>query len=586
MIYFVCIFIYLMILAGIGIVKSRQVKSQDDFAVAGRSLSPWVMVCTMLSVWIGTGSIVGNAEKTYQTGMAALILPIGSMCGMILLALIASKARNIEATTVPEIIGRRFGVQARILAVISLTIAYMVIVSYQFNAGGAVIEVITGNKTPVAINNDTSVTGWQLSKGRVVYSSLEDQEQVVQLSFVPADADAEPFTFTVEVLSADKIVSGLAPVKKDNYKRIKQGHYTRIIPKVNLQSGAVYHVVNLPEIGQLNIVEPKITAKTATIIAAIFIVGFTMLAGLKSLASMDILTGSIILLSMLIAVPICLYKAGGFEGMQHAFTAMGDRTEHMKYWGVYSPVQIINFLLPTFLLILGDANMYQRIFASRSAKGAKTAVTFMIFASFFIESMIIACAWIASSMTPDPENGKYILIYMARNYLPLALGCLFMVTVVGIIISTANSFLLVPATTFMKDIYMNHINPKAKEKHIIFLSRLMVVIFGVIAYIVSMAFSKSTGFFEKALFAFTIYGASITPSLVAALVWPKATKAGAITSILSGTAVALLWGQLKLPESISDLDAVLPAILISVLSLVVVSLLTYKPDIQESVAAE
>jgi Na+/proline symporter len=75
MTYLIAIFVYLFILAGIGIYKSRQVKTQADFAVAGRTLSPWIMVCTMLAVWIGTGSIVGNAGKTYQVGMAALFLP-------------------------------------------------------------------------------------------------------------------------------------------------------------------------------------------------------------------------------------------------------------------------------------------------------------------------------------------------------------------------------------------------------------------------------------------------------------------------------------------------------------------------------
>ncbi|MHC4435222.1 MAG: hypothetical protein ACYTBS_25590 [Planctomycetota bacterium] len=47
MIYLVAIFIYLFVLAGIGIYKSRQVKTQEDFTVAGRTLSPWIMVCTM-----------------------------------------------------------------------------------------------------------------------------------------------------------------------------------------------------------------------------------------------------------------------------------------------------------------------------------------------------------------------------------------------------------------------------------------------------------------------------------------------------------------------------------------------------------
>jgi len=269
--------------------------------------------------------------------------------------------------------------------------------------------------------------------------------------------------------------------------------------------------------------------------------------------------------------------------MTEAFSAMGDRPQHMQFWGVYSPVTIINFCLPVFLLVLGDANQYQRIFASRSAKGAKAAVTTMIFLALAIELLIIASAWTAGSMTPDPENGKYILIYAARHYLPLPLGCLFMVTVVGIIVSTANSFLLVPATTFIKDVYLNHINPKANEKRTIFISRFMVVVFGVIAYVVSRAFAESTGFFEKALYAFTIYGASITPSLVAAIVWPRATKAGAISSILSGTVIALVWSEAdfihaRLPEAVSGLDAVLPAITVSVICLVFVSLLTKNPQ--------
>lgn len=75
MIYLIALLIYLFTLAGVGIYKSRQVKTGADFSVAGRSLSPWILVCTMLAAWIGTGSIVGNAGKTYQTGLAALILP-------------------------------------------------------------------------------------------------------------------------------------------------------------------------------------------------------------------------------------------------------------------------------------------------------------------------------------------------------------------------------------------------------------------------------------------------------------------------------------------------------------------------------
>ena len=271
--------------------------------------------------------------------------------------------------------------------------------------------------------------------------------------------------------------------------------------------------------------------------------------------------------------------------MQNAYD-MQNKSSHMQFWGVYSPVQLINYLLPVFLLVMGDANQYQRIFASRNARGAKQAVIVLIFAALAIELLIIASAWVAGSMTPEEEGGRYILIYAAKEQLPVYLGILFMITVVGIIISTADSFLLVPATTFINDVYSTYINPKAEQKKIIFISRALVLLFGVIAYLVTHAFAETTGFFHKALYAYTIYGSAITPALVAALFWKRATKAGAVSSIVTGTVVTLIWSenfiQNNLPASLAELDAVLPAITLSVICLVVVSLLTSPKTVRSS----
>ncbi len=472
MVYLISILIYLFALTGIGIYKSRQVKTQADFAVAGRTLSPWVLVCTMLAVWIGTGSIVGNAGMAYDSGLAALIIPIGSVLGMILLTRVAPKARDYDVYSVPEIIGSRYGQIARLLAVVALVLAYMVIVSYQFNAGGAVLNAI-----------------------------LRD--------------DA--------------------------------GH-------------------------------PLVSVQTGTIIAAAFIITYTILAGLMSLAYTDIVTGIIITLSLIVAFPVLWAKAGGWSGMEASFTAMG-RPEHMKFWGIFSKAEVINYTLPSFLLIMGDANQYQRFFASRNAKGAKTAVTFMIVIVLVIESLIILEAWVASSLIPNAAVGKYVLIYAAKDFMPTALGLLFLVTIVGIIISTADSFLLIPATCVIRDVYLNYINPKAAEKKVIFLSRLLVLALGIVAYLVSLAFAQSTTIFHRAMYAYTIYGAAITPCLVAALFWKRATGPGAVASILAGAGTTLVWSGLdksRLPGWAAELDAVLPAITLSVLALVLVSLLTRK----------
>ncbi|MGI6272440.1 MAG: sodium:solute symporter family protein [Anaerohalosphaeraceae bacterium] len=590
LIYLACILGYLLLLGGIGAWKSRQVRTEADFAVAGRTLSPWIMVCTMLAVWIGTGSIVGNAERTYKDGMAALVLPAGTFIGMTLLSLIAARARRIEASSVPEIIGGRFGQVARGLSVVSLIIAYMVIVSYQFNAGGAVLEVITGKRPPVELASGDVVTGRQLVRGWVIYTPPADWAGQAMITL--HDEKLGDLTYRIDVVPPEEIGAAKERVKGDvRAAAIRQGNYKRVLYADEELGEGPYRVVSVEGQGRLVLEEPRLTKEVATVIAAAFIILFTVLAGLMSLAYADIVTGIVITVTMAITLPVYWAKAGGATGMAESFAAMGDRPHHMQFFGVYSPVTIINFCMPVFLLVLGDANLYQRIFASRNARGATAAVTVMVFVALAIELLIIACAWAASSLVPDPENGKYILIYAAKHFLPLPLGCLFMVTVVAIIVSTADSFLLVPATTFMKDVYLNYINPKASENKTVFISRVMVLVFGVIAYFVSRAFAESTGFFEKALYAFTIYGASITPSLVAAIVWPRATKAGSISSIASGAVVALLWSEAKfvhkvLPGEIGNLDAVLPAILVSVICLVLVSLLTKnRPRKEHSVSS-
>jgi len=590
MVYLVSILIYLFVLAGIGIYKSRQVKTQADFSVAGRSLSPWVMVCTMLAVWIGTGSIVGNAGKTYHVGMAGLWLPIGTFVGMIVLSFIAYRAREIEALSVPEIIGRRYGHVARLLAVLALILAYMVIVGYQFNAGGMVLEVIAGKKDKVFLEAGSVVTKEQARKGYFQYEPDEDWTGTEAIRFRVKEAasdewSASPAVFTVRVVPAADLAS--EEEGPANTLVMKRNSFTRITPS-GYDGGfgrheGVFQLAGAAANGRLYLHEPVLKAQTATIIAAVFIILFTVLAGLLSLAFADVLTGTVITVTLLIAFPVLLAKAGGFSGMAEAYAAMGDRPDHMKMVGVFSAADYINFLLPVFLLVMGDANQYQRIFASKNAKGARTAVIIMIFLALLIEELIIAEAWIAGSMTPDAENGRYILIYAARHFLPTALGILFMITVVGIIISTADSFLLVPATTFIKDVYQAHINPKANEKRVVLMSRIMVVLFGVIAWLVSLAFAESTTVFEKALYAFTVYGSAITPCLVAALFWKGATKAGAISSILTGTATTLLWGEVfqelvaeHVSAELARLDAVLPAFALSVVALVGVSLLTGK----------
>ncbi len=67
--YLYMILAYLLVLAGFNIYRSRQIKSQDDFMVAGRKLSLTTMVFTLVCTWIGSGTFIAGAEYASYAGL-------------------------------------------------------------------------------------------------------------------------------------------------------------------------------------------------------------------------------------------------------------------------------------------------------------------------------------------------------------------------------------------------------------------------------------------------------------------------------------------------------------------------------------
>ena len=464
-IYFWSILAYLVFLIGIGAIRSRGVENQEDFSVAGRDLSTFVLFGTMLATWIGTGSIFGNAEKTYQVGIAAWILPLGGLAGIAGLSFLAAKARRLEVITVQDILERRYNKWARILGVITLVLTAVTIVSYQYRAAAAVI----------------------------------------------------------------------------------------------------------------NLALPELDFKVAVIIVAVFIVIYTALAGMFSVAYTDLAMGITMIIGIFVTLPYVWFKAGGYDGL-----AAQLPPDHMKFIGPISWVQAIGLILPAGLLVLGDANMFQRFFSARTEGMARRATIWLLVGVAYMEMMIILTAWVCSAL--EWQGGKLarpgrVIAYVARDHLPVALGALVLTTIISIIISTAISYLLVPATAIVRDIYQRFINPESSERGLVWMLRGFVFGLGALAYFIS---TYSEQFLNVALRAYTIYGTGITPSRIAALLWKRATTAGALTSIITGVATTLIW-EFGGYGARTGIDPVIPAIALSVSSLIIVSLLS-KPPTKEQLA--
>lgn len=312
----------------------------------------------------------------------------------------------------------------------------------------------------------------------------------------------------------------------------------------------------------------------ARLIVAAFVICYTLLAGMVSVAYLDILNGLVILSGVFLAIPFLLHTCGGLENV-----VLNVTPRRHFFLGNMTWTEALGYFIPTFLLLLGNANMYQRFFSARDEREAKKAVVGWVVGVILVGVAIQSLAVIGSSFFRglDRQNSGKIILLVARNGVPLFTGCLLMCAITAIIISTANSFLLVPATNVIRDIYQRLINPHAPDRRILFLSRGVVILLGAAAYTLIQFFST---ILEAAYAAYTVYGAAITPPLLATFFWKRATPLGGLTSIIGGMAVTVAWEIAKkiLGSNPLDLPAIYPAALCSILLLVGVSLLGPRPS--------
>jgi SSS family solute:Na+ symporter/sodium/proline symporter len=144
--YLYIILAYLLVLAALNFVRARRIKSQEDFMVAGRSLKWQVMVFTLICTWIGSGTFISGAEFASKAGISALWLAAGAWVGIIIIYFLAAKIHTFGQYTVGDVLEVRYGPAARVFGAIALIISFVSIVSYQFVAGGFILNVITDGK--------------------------------------------------------------------------------------------------------------------------------------------------------------------------------------------------------------------------------------------------------------------------------------------------------------------------------------------------------------------------------------------------------------------------------------------------------
>ena len=357
-----------------------------------------------------------------------------------------------------------------------------------------------------------------------------------------------------------------------------------------------------------------VTLEAGIVITALFAISYTVLAGMFSVVYTDVVNGILMTIGTIGALIYLFIDVGGMSEIILVAESAG-KWQWFGNWAfertgdISGPIIAISFFVPTMLLLMGDANMYQRIFSAKDGGSAKKAVLFWIIGVVILESVVsmlgltgavAASKGIIPDLVADAQvgitnpvellearqSGSESVIPAIARYagLPLLLGLLLVSTMMAIIVSTADSFLLIPATNLTRDVYLRYLNPAATEKQILLISRVLVLILGLIAFLLVSQFKTVL---NAAFTAYNIYGTSITPALLAAFLWKRATKEGAVASIITGASVTIIWtyflpswsGFGGLSPFLQELTY--PAATLSIFALVIVSLLTPPPEKEE-----
>jgi len=471
---------YLLVLTGFNFYRSRKIKSQEDFMVAGRSLKTSVMVFTLICTWIGSGTFIAGAEFASKAGFSAIWLAAGAWVGIILIYFLAGKIQTFGQYTIGDILEVRYGPVARVAGAIALIISFTVIVSYQFIAGGFILNVIT---------------------------------------------------------------------------------------------------------------DGAISSPSGTAIAALFVILFTALGGMVAIAYTDLPNGIIIVLACLLALPFVYTAAGGIHQATQVLDPGYFKLVNSTF-GANPTLKAGSYFLSTLLLLLGVQSMYQKFYSARTPKDAKKAVIWWTLGTIFVETVVVVIAVLAYSKLKGqidlsiPKEGGKVVLMAARSLVPAPVGVLLLGAACAVVISTGMNYLLSPSTNLMRDIYQRFLKKDAGQKSLIALQKVLIVIIGLVAFYLA---TQSKSVLNSAQFAYTIYGVAITPALIAALAWKRATKAGGLASIISGTVVTIILKIVsdRMPPAMAPdgdpwgVPIIYPAVVVSIGALIIVSLMTKKPKPEE-----
>ena len=170
-----------------------------------------------------------------------------------------------------------------------------------------------------------------------------------------------------------------------------------------------------------------------------------------------------------------------------------------------------------------------------------------------------------------------IFILMSTNFFVPFIAGIVMAGILAATISSSDSYLLIAASAFSKNIYHGIFKKDASDRTVLIVSRITLVVIAIIAMII--ASDENSVIFTIVSFAWAGFGATFGPLMLFSLYWKRVTRSGAIAGMVVGGGMVFIWKLFIKPlGGVFGIYELFPAFVLSCLAIVIVSLLSEEPS--------
>ena len=316
----------------------------------------------------------------------------------------------------------------------------------------------------------------------------------------------------------------------------------------------------------------------------LFIVGgvtiaYTLFGGFLAVSYTDFLQGLMMLIALLLVPIIGIFFTGGpaetFNTIRAVDPTLLDFFKGTTFVGIVSA-------LAWGLGYFGQPHIIVRFMAINSIKETKSArrigMGWMIFSLLgTIFTALIGIAFFEQNPQYVLENPETVFLTLGQIlFHPLIAGFL-LAAILAAIMSTISSQLIVTSSALIEDLYKVLLRKNGSDREYVFLGRMAVLLVSIIAMV--LALEPDSSILDLVAYAWAGFGGAFGPVILLSLFWRKMTNWGALAGMITGAVTVILWANLTEAGVIPfQLYEIVPGFLINLFFIVVVSLITYKPN--------